>query len=348
MDNDKSEVELLVAGLSLEQVKLYHLFHKTRSLKAVAAAVHLSPNTVRDRMNAASKLFLQVFNNELLVASGKGRYELTIQGEKLAGEYPAVTEWIAGLIDEHRSVRHTYEVPCTSNALEDFAALRSALPANRDFDLRPRPVRTSELQIYGDELASRDRASRRHAFAFGSILVDNEQIKDGLDEPLRVFDNADVIARRVEPLFLLGSDQIHVVEPVDVQTLLNNHVVILMPEGGVVWRFLQELASDWQLRKPSQWIEIPHLEYGIKMLSNRLVDGAAMVVHGDRKDFESRAPGTRTWRLKERNEKQEHRALTGLVVDHAAGCASEHRDIVVEAALRTLHPVIVGGVERAA
>jgi hypothetical protein len=297
-------------------------------------------------MNAASKLFLQVFGHELFVSIG-GRYELTFQGEKLAAEYPAVTEWIATLIDEHRSIRHIYEVPCTSNALKDFATLRAALPANRDFDLRPRPIRTSELQIYGEELASRERVNRRYAFAFGSILVDNEQIKE-LDKPLRIFDNADVIARRVEPLFLLGSDQIYVVEPVDIQTLLNNDVIILMPEGGVVWRFLQELAGDWQLRKPSQWIEIPHLEYGIKMLANRLVDRAAMVVHGDREEFESRVRGTRTWRLKERNEKQEHRALTGLVVDHAADCAAEHREMVVEAALRTLRPIVVGGAERAA
>lgn len=347
MANDKSEVELLVSGLSLEQVKLYHLFHKTRSLKAVAAVVHLSPNTVRDRMNAASNLFLQVFGHELLLRSG-GRYELTNQGEKLASAYPGVTEWIAALIDEHRSIRHIYDVPCTSNALKDFATLRAALPANRDFDLRPKPVRTSELQIYGEELANRARVTRRYAFAFGSILVDHEQIKDGLDKPLRIFNNVDVIARRVEPLFLLGSDQIQVVEPVDVQTLLYNNVIILMPEGGVVWRFLQEIADGWQLRKPSQWIEIPHLEYGIKMLANRLVDRAAMVVHGDRKSFESSVPATQTWRLKGRNEKQEHRALTGLVVDHAAVCAGEHRDLVVEAALRTLRPIVVGQVEKAA
>lgn len=347
MANNKSEVDLLVSGLSLEQIKLFHLFQKTHSLKAVAAKVHLSPNTVRDRMAAASKLFLQVFNHELFVTTG-GRYQLTAQGEKLAGEYPAVTEWIAGLIDEHRSVRRTYEVPCASNVLSDFATLRAALPTDREFDLVPKPVRTSELQIYGEELASHERVGRRHPFAFGSILVDHEQINGPLDKPLRIFDNADVVVRRVEPLFLFGSDQIHVVEPVDVLTLLNTDVTILMPAGGVVWRLLQELACDWQLRRPSQWIEIPYLEYGIKMLANRLVDRAAMVVHGTRQDFESLVPGTRTWRLKERNEKQEHRALTGLVVDHAAECASEHRDIVVEAALRMLSPVVRDEAETAA
>jgi hypothetical protein len=326
--NLPKDMEQLINELALEHVYLYHLYAKAKSFQAVGALVNRSPNTVRDRMQSASALFDRVFKRPLM-EQAHGKYELTDHGQYFADVFPDLTEWVEGLIARHRTARHVYDVPCTSNGLTTLAELRKALPQPREFDLRPRPVRTADLQVYEDQRMG-------SPFAFGSILVSTAQcFEDGdLDAPPRrivnVLDSVDVVTLRNEPLLLLAPRSLQLEEPVDVGKLLNADVSILIPRGGVVWRFMQHNAELWHERRPRQFVEIPHLDYGLEMLKLELIPNGVMIVHGEADELERKVPTCRTLKFVERNG-MHHRALTGLILDHTAHLENQdHFDVVKE------------------
>lgn len=338
----RSELELLMSNLSFEHVWLYHLFAELHSFQAVGDRVNRSPNTVRDQMQSISDLFKSRFGHPLIAKDGR-RYILTEYGSVMANRYRELSDWASATIKQHHTTRHVYDVPCTLNALGPLNMLRRGLPSS-DFHLRPKPVRTADLQLYEDRRVGAP-------FAVGSILVSATQCfepsfdDDGYEVEVArpvvsVFDNVEVVVLRNEPIHLLAPSYLDLPNPVQVSDFLGLGLTILIPRGGVVWRFMMENAPDWHERRPEQFLEIPQRDHGIEMLRHQMVDGGAMIVHGSRAALEEVGPGYRTWSIDERNGMR-HRAITGVILDSAAECRHvSDFEVVRDTALKIFDPPV--------
>lgn len=325
MENDP-EVARLVAEVGFEQFRLYHLFDRLGSFQAVGESVHSAPNTVRDHMLKLSKLFESMTGRPLLIQGAKGGYSLTLQGSHIGGRYESLSTWLGDMLDEHKGERRVYDVPCTTAALGLFVAIQRELEKmsskSQDFSLRLRASKTADLQLY-------DGQSTGFPFALGSILLNDIGEKGPTivhRPPLKIHVAKD------DPLFLLADPGLGLptVELDLLEHVMSEGVTIVMPEGGVVWKYLQELYPDWHIGWPQRLMPVPHLEYALKVLGERAVPRAAIVVHSI-DDLGAAIDGLSIHRLRDRNN-MGHRAITGLIVDPTANADAEHSRIIVAAA----------------
>jgi hypothetical protein len=320
------QIEEIVTHLDLEQVRLFSLFAHKGSFNGVGLVVHRSSNTVRDRMLHASKLFESVFGHALLKVE-RGHYGLTTHGQYVAASYSELTEFLVRVIDGYRSSTYIYEVPCTKTTLPRFYELVRALPEWAEFELRPDPKRTADLQVHPKEPGP----SR---IAFGSILASvGEPSEWGVPTP--IMPSIKMLIFEREQLYLLGKRSLGLGGTPDIDTVISKGITLLMPTDGVAWKFAQENSPEWNVRHPQQHTPIPYKDFGLEMLRHE--DRAAMVLHGPINEYLLENPEMRTWPLRQRNG-MEHQALTGLIIDERPKMDDSHLNQIIETAIELFRP----------
>lgn len=328
-DDYSVELNQIVTHLDLEQFRLFQLFERTPSFQAVADEISRSPNTVRDRMLAASRLFRELFNHDLLI-NQNGHYLLTHHGHLVAEVSSDLREFLLSRIYEYRSARIPYDVKFTSGLFHFYRALHDEIDENAEFELRPIPARTADLQVYED--SNHGLGTR---FSFGSILVSTNQcfkngksIESAMHRTVPVSSSVEVQVIRNEPLFLIGPTHLELSGPTTISNVIQQSIPFMVPRGGVAWRFIQENDPLWYERRPALHIEIFYRELGLEMLRNG--KRAVMIVHGSRAEFEGEG-GIRSWPIKEANG-MAHRAVTGLIIDREAPMQEEHFAVIAKLA----------------
>lgn len=326
MQTTKAQIEAIVNELDLEQVRLYSLFEELGTMQAVAKIVCRSSNTVRDRMNAANKLFERTFGHDLLTTN-RGHYELTLHGHYVAQSYPDLTDFIGRMVDRYRSAKPVYEVPCTMNTLPLFYDLAKAMPESTEFMLRPDPKRTADLQVHPDQPGP-------CRITFCSILASSDQYHS--DEVVnQILPTIKMIVVESESLFLLGKKSLELPGEPDIATVISQGIKLLMPTDGVAWMFTQENAPQWHERNPHLHTPIPYKDYGLEMLRHE--NRAAMVLHGSVNQYLEQNPDMRIWPLHQIHN-MEHKALTGLVIDQRVDMNEVHFEQIRDIALRVFGP----------
>lgn len=302
----------VLAGLSYETIEMLRAFPHYGSFKELALQFHRDERTVSKTLLELDHAFHASKEVHILEREpGRKGYRLTPDGLVFVSLLEQVTSAARSAVDGVTSTNRI-RIPCTSNCLSYFHKLREALPPTRSFDLVPLPRRSAELDRGLAERSSADRG--RYPIWLSSALMSADQ-RPAKGDVCSINEDIEVLPLELDRMKALANEDLGLSNSTSVRELIESGITLLVPSGGAAWQFLNRSYRDWYVLRPFQHIDVPHLDYGLKCLANRLVPRSAMVVHG----VEVPIPGVRldTPRLYEFNEVGAHQyvAATGVFRD---------------------------------
>jgi len=266
-------VDSLLRDLKLSQIRAVRLLYLHGSLTRAAHKSGEPINSLKAQLEVVDRWFKGHLDAPIYESKPNGQVELTDNGEELGRRYPRLEAFFQDVFDGLTSSTVNVRIPCTSDCIEFLAqCIRRMPPGTRE--IIPFSILTAEFNpFFSGE-------PRRPVLSLGPMLCKHSK----LDVP----DYVEYIELSNDPIVAIANENLNaqtgyrlVPDPCSVDDLLEAGVRIVMPEGGVVWDFMNEHAPsrNWGLQQ-GRHLKVHDLSYGLKTLSAGAVRRGVMLVHG--------------------------------------------------------------------
>lgn len=268
-----------LSSLSFETIEMLQTFRSEKSFLATAVALGRDERAVSRRLLELHETFEANFKVGLLErAVGRRGYSLTKAGESLAAGLEPVAERAWQAIESVQRASSVLGIPCSSTCLRHFEQLQPRLAdaglsaftdprRSADFPAPPEWFERTLLEGGEYRLAMYSTVVRDHGYELGSVVDTAGGLK--------------VLVLNIEEFHLLAPAFLELPKTVSFSRLLDDGVSLWIPPGGAVMEFTQRLETNWQRRRPTQFLRTPDLDFGLQCLRRSIEPRrAAMIVHG--------------------------------------------------------------------
>lgn len=265
--------------LKLSQFRALGLLNAHPTLDRAAHEGDERYNSLKAQLHALDRWFSKTLSVDLVSRRADKRYELTPQGRAVAAHVARFEETLRDMIDASGSPEVRVNVPCTSDCLDHFVAVRDAMAAGEDGD------GLSRMEVAFYAVASADFAPFSPervvtpVLSFGSLYSRGVRLDLPPDVDQLILDEQPIVAISNDP-------DVDWPAEASVKELLKLRPRILMPTGGVVWRFMDDFAGSkqWRLDHGTH-MPVHDLHFGLRALSTQAEPRAVMLVHGIQHDL---------------------------------------------------------------